>query len=395
MTASGSGEHIEVILKNWLAWLGLQFDPFLPLDAAADPHLSRYMIHHEAFLAVWGDWISCVFAPPGGGKTALRLRTVEACYIGQETNRPFPVPYVPPLLLWGGQLPSLDDHLAALARAGAGQLLLSLAHRPHWFFRLNQTARQRVRHVLDWNLPGPLSRYLDLCRAARHVAPLCERFGFTLVIPDPPDETTLLHFCAALEAMPCGRDSLPTPAERWQALLEVLLTDLHFDAVYVLLDGLDAAPETAHDSACLVSVLAPLLDQALDWCTHNVFLKGFLPLQVRQILLTRWPILSEAAHFATMEWTPELLVELVRQRIFVASGGAFDSLNAIASPAVGDLEKELASVVIPLPREMLVLTRRVLWEHVCEWGPEDRLHPRDVSAALAWYREHHVHGILD
>jgi hypothetical protein len=88
-------------VPEWLRWAGFRFDPFGPLDAAADPHLSEYLVGHEVFARVWGDGISWVFAPAGGGKTALRISVMQACWIGQETNRPFPIPYVPPFLAWG------------------------------------------------------------------------------------------------------------------------------------------------------------------------------------------------------------------------------------------------------------------------------------------------------
>lgn len=378
---------LEAVLTTWLEWLGFSFDPFLPLDAAADPHLSRYMVHHDAFVAIWGTWPSFALAPPGGGKTALRLRAVEACYIGQSTNRPFPVQYVPPLLTWRARSPTLEDHLAAMARAGATQLLLSLAYRPHWFFRLDETGRKKAKQVLDWNLPGPLRHYLDVCRATRSPQPLRERFGPAVAIPDPPDETTLLHFCAALEAMPVHRAPVPPPAERWETFVELILFDFRFEAIYALLDGLDAAPETAHDSSFAVSLLAPLLSHVEEWSDRRVFLKSFLPLQVRPLLATKWGPVLDKASLAVVEWSLPLLVELVKQRVFVATGGAFDSLNAVATPDTPNVEWTLAATVETLPQEMLVLTRRVFWEHVQREGPHGLITPDDLEAALSWYRE--------
>ena len=244
-------------LHAWLEWLGLRFDPFGPLDAASDPRLGEYLVGHEAFVRVWGDWPSWVFAPPGGGKTALRVRTAQACWVGQDTNRPFPVSYIPPFLSWGHTSPSLDDHLAALARAGAVALLLALAHRPHWLFRLDDEACRTVREALDWNLPGPLSDYLARWRQSGSLHSLRDSLDPTFLLPDPPDGDTLLRWCDALDAVP-GGDSRPAPAARWDSLCDLLLGALEFRSIYLLIDGLDAAPETIADAQAMVDCLAPL-----------------------------------------------------------------------------------------------------------------------------------------
>lgn len=371
----------------WLDSLGLRFDPFLPLDAATDPHLSSYLVQHDAFATVWGDWTSFAYAPPGGGKTALRVRTTEACYVGQETNRPFPIPYVPPFLAWGHTSPALEDHLAALARAGATQLLLSLAHRPHWLFRLDNVARQAIRDVLNWNLPGPLNGYLELCRQSLSLTPLRERFNPTFTIPDPPDVSALLRFCDALNTTPATRVGRPSPMERWEALTELLLDTLKFDSIYVLLDGLDAAPETAMDGRGGIGVLSPLLNVLAEWTEKRIFLKGFLPSETQPILQLQFPTFLVEAHVTTIRWTPELLAKVIQERVYVASDGAFRSLDAITSPALRGIETTLALAVILLPREILVLTRRVLWEHVQREGVTGKIEAEDLDAALDWYKE--------
>jgi hypothetical protein len=56
------------LLRAWLTWLGLHFNPFQPLDASADARLSDYLVEHHILATIWGDWHSFVFAPAGGGK---------------------------------------------------------------------------------------------------------------------------------------------------------------------------------------------------------------------------------------------------------------------------------------------------------------------------------------
>ena len=381
-------------LCTWLEWLGLGFDPFGPLDAASDPRLGEYLVGHEAFARVWGDWPSWVFAPPGGGKTALRVRTAQACWVGQETNRPFPIAYIPPFLSWGHASPSLDDLMTSLARAGGVALLLALAHRPHWLFRLDDKARRTVRDVLDWNLPGPLSGYLNRCRQSRSLHPLREALDPTFVLPDPPDADTLLRWCDVLSTVPAG-DSRPSPAVRWDSLCDLLLDTLGFRSIYVLVDGLDAAPETIADTQAMADCLSPLMPLVNDWARQQVFVKGFLPIEAQAPLADRFPPVFTGAHAATIHWTPELLAEVVRRRVYVASEGAFGSLDAIASPALRDVETILAKAALPLPREVLVLTRRVLEEHVWREGSSGRIQEKDVDAAIQWYNAHKPPLVLE
>lgn len=373
-------------VAEWLRWAGFRFDPFTLLDAAADPHLSKYLVGHHIFARAWGDDLSWVFAPAGGGKTALRISVMQACWVGQETNRPFPIPYVPPFLSWGHAHPSEEEHLAALARAGAIALFLTLAHRVHWFFRLDRAERRRVAEALLWNFPGPLSSYLERCRAIPNPQTLSEVLDPAFIIPNPPAPADLMRWCDALEAA-AEDDVSPPPEERWTQLKK-LLQNMGFPSIYILLDGLDGAPETVADPSSIVLFLEPLLRRAKMWAEERVFLKGFLPLEVRPLLEDRFQDIDnifDPTRVSAIHWTPDLLAEVVRRRVYVATEGAFGSLDALASPALRDIETLLAKTVYPLPREMLVITRRVIEEHLRRGG-NGLLTAADVQAAIQWYR---------
>ena len=117
-------------------------------------------------------------------------------------------------------------------------------------------------------------------------------------------------------------------------------------------------------------------------------MKGFLPLEARVPLADQFTSVFTDAHTATIHWTPELLAEVVRRRVYVASEGSFGSLDAVASPALRDVETTLAQASLPLPREMLVLTRRVLEEHVWREGNSGKIQEEDIDAAIRWYNIH-------
>ena len=372
-------------VPEWLRWAGFRFDPFGPLDAAADPHLSEYMVGHEVFARVWGDGISWAFAPAGGGKTALRISVMQACWVGQETNRPFPIPYVPPFLAWGHARPSEEEHLAAIARAGAIALFLTMAYRPHWFLRMDKPERQHTAEMFRWNLPGPLSVYLERCRLRGDPQVLSDVLDPAFVLRHSPNPEVLREWCDVVEA--ASRETpAPSPLERWSLLKELLLEIIGFPALYILLDGLDGAPETISNPVAVADCLAPLLRLTEGWAKEKVFLKAFLPGEMQISLVERFPDLFGPAYISTIHWTPDLLAEVIRRRVYVATEGAFGSLDALSSPALRDVETLLAKTVIPpTPREMLVLTRRMLEEHVRISGSNGLIGEEDVENAIRWY----------
>jgi hypothetical protein len=376
------------LLRAWLTWLGLRFNPFQPLDAGGDARLSDYLVEHHILARIWGDWNSFVFAPAGGGKTALRVRTSQVCWVGQATNHPFPISYLPPFLLWWHTHPSREEHLAAISQAGAVRLLLALLYRPHWFFDLAHSDQHALYRSLAWNLPGTPSYWLAQAQESRSITPLLEIFDPTFVLPDPPNESILLQLCDALGSFTTDATSLPTPTERWNHLVDVLLGILGFRSVYLLIDGLDAVQETATNVDIAVECLSTLLPLMDEWSARHLFVKGYLPQETQTRLTARFPALLANAQIATIQWTPALLAEVVRHRVYAASEGAFGSLDAIASPAARDIETLLAKSVVPLPREMLVLTQRVLEEHIARFGATGVIQPEDIDAAIAWYQAH-------
>ncbi|MGC9398237.1 MAG: hypothetical protein ACP5HM_03785 [Anaerolineae bacterium] len=378
----------EASLWHWLRDRGLRFDPFAVLNAAEDPHLSQYLVGHEQFAHVWGDWIAWLFAPAGGGKTAMRVRTTRACWVGQAPNRPFPIPYNPPYLRWERLPPSWDDHLLALGRAGARALLMTLAYRPHWFMNLQGEDRRVLRRALAWNLPGPLSTYVELCRETGSLTQVRRalNLGPAFALPDPPKPDTLREWCRAIEATPSAEDRPESAATRWEALLAALLDTLHVRSLYILLDGLDAVPETYLDADNVVAVLDPWIPHLFTWAEQGIYVKGFLPLATHRTLQQRCPEAFAAQRCAFLTWSPALLSEVVRRRVYVASEGAFGSLDAIASPGLRDVETLLAEAVEPLPREMLVLTRDMLQFHLRRAGREGYLEEKDIEQAIERYQ---------
>ncbi len=187
--------------------------------------------------------------------------------------------------------------------------------------------------------------------------------------------------CAALERIPPVRD-IPSASHRFQELIDLLLNVLNFEAVYLLVDGVDAFQETVSEPRLTVTVLEPLLEQTDAWTEQRVFLKLFLPQELRQELSGQ---LTKGIKVAMIDWRAESLIEVLHARLRAASRGEFDSLDAISDPSLRDAETELLKVISPVPRELLILVNQVIEEHVQRTGPTGGIEPKDVKAAQAWY----------
>ena len=88
-----------------------------------------------------------------------------------------------------------------------------------------------------------------------------------------------------------------------------------------------------------------------------------------------------------MAWVPERLAEVLAARLRVASDGEFDSLDALCTPGMHDVNRRLAATARPaVPREVLALAGRMLVEHVRRPPVGDLLESRDLEAVEEWYR---------
>lgn len=387
---------ITKALNTWLEGHGFQFNPFLYLDASKDPFLSRYLVDHPAFRDVWGEWVSWIFAAPGTGKTALRVQVTLSCWTALPGYRPFPVPYLPPYLKWSGKYPDEDAYLHSLGEWGARALFLKFAAVPQAFLSLSPSEQRHVYTLLAWRLGSTLLWYISFLEEAaspfegiqRLVQLLIPHYMFIDEHSGPSRVAfhSLLRRWRTLEPVPSLWSDLErSPSVQWEVLCRVVRQVLGYRALYVLLDGADAVPTTAAGVGA-IRTLWPLLRLSEQWAGRGVYLKAFLPQDAHDALQQRGPVFLQAGHVAFMAWPSPLLAELVRRRVYVASGGLFGSLDALSDPGVRDLEIRLARLV-SLPREMLVLTRWVLDSCVARDESRGRIAEEDLQAGIQRYRE--------
>jgi hypothetical protein len=104
-------------------------------------------------------------------------------------------------------------------------------------------------------------------------------------------------------------------------------------------------------------------------------------------LKAEWP----AFRIVELKWNEAMLVEMLQRRVYVAVDGEFASLGKVSAITMGqELESELAQAIYPLPREMLLLVNRILFEYEMRWNEnpnaKKQIQSADVDKAITWYR---------
>lgn len=383
-----ASESLEI--NRWLEMNGFFYNPFAALDASVDPNLHQYIVQHTAMDALWGRNHALIFEPKGGGKSALRVRTAQNCYVGQQRNRPFPISYLPPFLQWGGATPSPEEHLQAILTSAMTQLLISIVYRPHWFLELNKYDQQLIRSSLERDLAGPLEGFMALVDADPEQLTLFRRrLNIFVPIRSTPAVTQVLALqeqFASITPMPVVEDA----HSRWQRLRQILLSLFRFDSIYLLIDGLDAGPETVSDTRALIGSCQYIWRSLHQWAEERVFVKAFLPSESAKAWQASYSEEYQSAKQVHIEWTEDLLVEMLARRIDAATQGHFSSFAAIATPDLMDVERQIVQAADqisgPLPREVLSLLSHILLVAARRSTEPARLRYEDVEKGIRTYQ---------
>ncbi len=383
--------------KLWLNHFGFRFDPFEHVEASAEPNLNRYLIGHEAFSIAWSETPALVFSPPGGGKTALRIYTSRACWTGGGGYQPFPIHYHLPHYFKNSNFSTLEEHLQKIVHSAANALFFAFAYYPLIFLRTSDSLQLHfVQFISTW-IPN-LDYYLEILRTANQPDIVAAQIDSSYILHQTPETALLKLMCESFEKY-LSEEKLPVSSSI-QIVFEQVMTwitrDLGFRAVYVLLDGVDGFPELAKSPGYAAQSLFNLFANAPVWTLAHIFVKGFLPLEMRVHLQERLEKQWSAFSQIELKWDEAMLADMIRRRVYAATEGEFASLNAVSAlPSVQDLELELARAVNPLPREALVLVRQILFEYEKRWeeNPHSgtRIQAEDIEKAIAWYRTDQAH----
>ncbi len=368
-------------IDEWLGSVfGLKFDPFRHPNATEDVRLHEYLVEHELFDGLYQASASLVFAPAGGGKSAFRVRLARACRVGEGGRRLFPVVYdLPKSVITASARELWRAHAVAMLRAGAHELFLRLAYHPFEFDQLALEDQQRVVAVLKAWLQPSFNNVLERVIDCASLEDLALGYDATARWSNPPDETALRSFRQALTTVALVEDQQASPPT-WDEYIELIVARLGYEAIYVLVDGVDAYPETFEQPERTWNLLQPLLDRLGAFAKRDVFLKAFLPLEME----ASCP-LTESVARDRIVWSPDSLRLLLQRRMEAASGMAPAGLNMLGDPGLFDLEERVIRAIRPSPRDALRFVERILLEHVRRHGRTGRLNHEDFQAALDWY----------
>lgn len=364
--------------------LGFAFNPFERLEASNDPHISFYLIGHDMFSVAWETAPAALFAPPGGGKTAMRIYTLRACWKNEDQRRKFPISYDLPFFANLAELTSLEAHQTAIAAAAATDLFLACAYRPNLYLSLTVPRRLNLLSLLRVALPVSLEYALSILAESGDAQQLSDYLDRTYRLPDPPPSKMIQGLCETMQhdLEDASGDLCSGPAQ-FEALMDFIREDLHFESVLLLLDGVDGGFLRPEDLQAQFDMIAPLLQQSADWAKTNLFLKAFLPVELDDYVAAQAKDFYRDSSRAQIQWDIPKLAEILRRRVYVASQGRFGSLDALSSPALRDVETLIASRTRPLPREAIMLSGLVLQSYLKRGG--EYLEPEDIFHAEQEY----------
>ncbi len=376
----------QTLSADWFRRIGLRFDPYVHLEASSDPHLSEYTVNLDIFRTAWDAASAVIFAPPGGGKTAMRVAVTRTCWYDIGGAYPFPLPYnlgAAPLI---GAPPTAAQHLRLLLEAGTCALLTGLAFRPERLLRAAPADIRAIVGLLRAGLPGPLEYYLDVLRETGTPAGLTPLLERTYALTAPPLPEALRRFCDIVGRI--DADAMRgQPEDLFSTFVDLTTSALGFGHVLILIDGVDAIYENQADNRLALQWVADLCDYSKMWRERNVFIKLFAPDIIEPHIAGYLQTHAIAAQIARIVWDPDLLAELLRKRIFAASDGRFESLDAISTPALTDVERQIVAAITPLPRVALQVTRRALLHYAARME-EGQLDEDDIRCAINWYQFH-------
>jgi hypothetical protein len=214
--------------------------------------------------------------------------------------------------------------------------------------------------------------------------------GWPAILTDPPSQTLNSRFTAKMVAgLQSTAFTLPGDIrEQFETLRQLLLGPLNFRSIFILADGIDAFFETSNSVENACQLILPLIKEIPNFAGKNIFLKAFLPAQTSPQIEELAPEIYQSSQIAELRWTPELLAEMIRRRVYIASNGVIGSLDALCNPALRDIEFLLARALkVPIPREMLYLVEQLLDILPDKYHSSITICPEDFDRALQLYQE--------
>jgi len=355
------------------------FDPFAYLNAAEDPYIPRYLVGHDNYECIRGLELSAIFAKPGSGKSSFRVRLANACRQGEGNQAIFPIVFNA-----GGVA---DEQWEDLIRSVAQEFLLYLFYHGEILDHLSPEALSKVQILLQ-ALPIRLSLYLQQIQENGLEAFISAFDPTASGLPDSPSRASIQALCGRLAGLEISDQLIQFSEGLFDDLINFLLADLRFKAVFILVDGVDAFYETVMDVEQAHASIAWLLQRSLAWQKKGVYLKLFLPLDLKSHFMAEiGDRLTQVVKIATINWDEGSLVHLIRERFQAASGGDFDSFDALAHNRLRNTETLLIKGLLgekskATPRDAVLLANHLLRRYYEVTQQNQQLQPGDLDAVV-------------
>lgn len=351
---------MERSMDRWLAFAGFSANPFAVHEAEKETRLPDYFVPPAWFTDILGEPAapssSVVFADRGCGKTAQRIMVRrQCCPDGFKEGQALCVVYA--------------DFDAAAALAA------SLSPREIRNVHVNEILQLAVHELADALLNNDfvLGRYLGL--------PKWERCRIHWFLHNFRRGLTLSQRSRLIQAEiePLARNDAFGMDDLSQDVLEELQADAHsnptsilyqfgnlikslgFDALYILMDGVDELAAMA-DAASVVQLMAPML---ADWRllnTPGLAFKFFLPQEWEDHFQAQTAIREDRLRMHHVEWVPEELLTMLHRRLATYRG--VPALGDLCEPGLANrIEADLVHLARGSPRDMIRLGCRLLSEH--------------------------------
>lgn len=386
-------------VDSWLRGLGFSVgNPFASVEAEQERDLlPRFFVDVPEITDLEGAKSIIIFAPRGGGKTALRIMLADKTAPRDVSKTIFSVEFTDfDNLLRHHQQGTLDSNVGvrALLEVGAETLLSFVLNKRYETISdtakidLSQFLHMYAPHLLA---PQALLKQLDQLSTdislAKMEVPWQEFAGLVkdgalsqLIQKASPEANVQL--LADLNDFALGEMAVsPTPMRQMEAFY-TLCQDLGFTAVFFLIDRVDELPDTADNPEIQADLLAPFLGHLPLLEMKGVALKFFLPDMVRPELESKgWLRLDRVRiKAARLGWNRNRLLQLLNQRIGVFSQQQITDLAQICQDKVVVEEIEQWVETAVSPRQLLLTMQKLCDAHVIRAGANGLLTMGDWEA---------------
>lgn len=377
----------RISLNEWLDFFGFSASPFSKWEAEEEARLSPERLSDQWVKPACFDRILgqasepktvLVFAPRGAGKTACRILVEYYCKEGlgqgeraETGGRVLPVLHIHhDEAIWQSveRQQTIDEywHTREILKQAVQALTDLLQSEDELSQRIDGMSSGR-RADLQWLFYSYSPQSMeDVALVQKELGfsylPAMEARGMGLVRDDPEHRPFFGDRQAYLDAR-----RHTSPIDQLYLFVDLICADepqgFGFEAVYVLLDGLDefsfsADLKTEH----AVRLLAPLLSNLRLMNAPNMAFKCFLPAEISTDILHHPTVRRDRLGFETITWSEQDMQEILGRRL--ATYGSVQEIDMLCAPELRGLEHRLIEVADGNPRRMIRLCDFLLQAHL-------------------------------